>query len=127
VAAFLLILGLSSLWSRQRPAARPFLAAALLLALAYVTFMCTVDIPMYVSRLLADGGHGREYMSLRQGAWDVTSRWIITHSWDHWHAEIPWMTLYFSVGVWCSIALAHGPRFESSRPLANFGSISQSA
>ena len=87
---------------------------SLILRATYVTFMCTVDIPMYVSRWLADEANGREYLSLRQGLWDVGSRWIVTHSWDEWNPEMPWMSLYFSVGVWFSLALVHARRFERS-------------
>jgi hypothetical protein len=112
LAAFLLIVSFVVLWPRCKAAFRPFVAASLVLGAAYLTFMCTVDIPMYVSRWLADEASGREYLSLRQGLWDAASRWIVTHSWDEWHSEIPWMTLYFSVGVWFSLALVHAPWFE---------------
>src|ERR1019366_3851736 len=112
VAALLLIVSLALLWSRCKVAFRPFVAASLVLGIAYVTFMCTMDIPMYVSRWLADEANGREYLTLSQGLWDVGSRWIVTYSWDEWHPEIPWMSLYFSVGVWFSLALVHAPPFE---------------
>jgi hypothetical protein len=78
---------------------------------AYITFMCTVDIPMYVSRWLADEAGGREYLSLGQGLRDVWSRRCVTFAWEEWRTEVPWMSLYFSVAVWCSIALAHTPCF----------------
>ena len=70
------------------------------------------DVPMYVSRWLADEAHGREYLTLGNGLWDVGSRWIVTHAWDEWQPEMPWMSLYFSVGVWCSLALVHLPPME---------------
>jgi hypothetical protein len=112
LAATLVMVSLLALWPRCSAAHRPFLAAALVLGVAYVTFMCTVDIPMYVSRWLADEANGREYLSLAQGIWDVRSRWTVTFAWEAWRTEIPWMSLYFSVAVWCSIALVHAPRFE---------------
>ncbi len=115
LAAFLLIVSFGAMWSRCKAAYRPLVTAALVLGAAYLTFMCVVDIPMYTSRWLADEANGREYLSLSQGFLDVGSRRIVTHSWDHWHAEIPWMSLYFSVGVWCSLALIHAPRFDGSR------------
>jgi hypothetical protein len=62
---------------------------------------------MYVSRWLADEASGRTYLSLSQGIEDVGSRWIVTFKWEDWQTEIPWMSLYFSLGVWCSIALVH--------------------
>jgi len=107
LSACLLIVSSLTLWSRCRAACRPSTSAA------YVTFMCTVDIPMYVSRWLADEASGRAYLSLGQGLRDVSSRWVVTFEWEAWCAEIPWMTLYFTVAVWCSIALAHAPWFES--------------
>jgi hypothetical protein len=90
---------------------RPFLAVMLVLAVAYVAFMCLVDVPMYASRWLADEAAGREYLSLSQGLQDVWSRRIVTSAWEEWRTEIPWMSLYFSVAVWASIALVHTPWF----------------
>jgi hypothetical protein len=114
-SAVLLLLSGFALWSRCRAGRRPFLAAALVLGVAYVTFMGTVDIPMYVSRWLADTANGREYLTLGQGLDDVWSRRVVTFAWEEWRTEIPWMSLYFSVGVWCSIALVHAPSLEPRR------------
>jgi hypothetical protein len=112
LSATLLIVSFLLLWSRCKPAYRPFLAVAIVLGIGYVVFMCTVDVPMYVSRWLTDEANGREYLSLSQGWWDVGSRWIVTFAWEEWQTEIPWMSLYFSVGVWSSIALVHAHRVE---------------
>jgi len=112
VAALLMVVAFLALWSRCPSAYRPFLAAGLVVGVAYVAFMGTVDVPMYVSRWLADEANGRAYLSLSQGFWDVRSRWTVTFAWDQWRTEMPWMSLYFSVGVWCSIALVHAPRFQ---------------
>ncbi len=108
-SALLVVVSFAAMWARCKRTYRPFLAVSMLLGVAYLTFMCTVDIPMYVSRWLTDEANGREYLSLRQGMWDAGSRWIVTHSWDEWHPEMPWMSLYFSVCVWCSLALVHVP------------------
>jgi hypothetical protein len=116
-ASLMLVSGLV-LWQRCRAGWRPFLAAALVLAVGYVTFLCTVDIPMYVSRWLADEASGREYLSLRQGLQDAWSRRAVTFEWEAWRMEIPWMTLYFSVCVWCSLALVHAPWSEPSMACA---------
>jgi hypothetical protein len=115
LSASLLVVSFLALWPRSSVASRPFLATVILLGAGYVAFMCTVDVPMYVTRWLTDEANGRQYLSLSQGLWDVGSRWIVTHQWDQWHSEIAWMTLYFSVGVWCSLALIHHPRFEPNR------------
>jgi hypothetical protein len=68
---------------------------------------------MYAGRWLADEANGTVYLSLGQGLWDAGSRWKVTHAWEEWRAEMPWMSLYFSVGVWSSIALVHASRFAS--------------
>ena len=57
-------------------------------------------------------GDGRPYLTLSQGVRDAASRWVVTHDWGEWRDEIPWMSLYFSVGVWISIALTRAPAFE---------------
>ncbi len=110
LAASLLVAGGFIVWAR-RPASRgPFLAGALTLGLLYVAYMISVDVPMYFSRWQADEASGRVYLSLSQGLRDAWSRRIVTFSWEEWRAEIPWMTLYFSVCVWWSLALVHAPR-----------------
>jgi hypothetical protein len=112
LAAFLLVIGCLIIWARSRAARRPFLAGALVLGVLYVVFMCTVDVPMYVSRWLADEASGRAYLAVAQGLEDAWSRRVVTFSWSEWQTEIPWMTLYFSVCVWWSLALIHAPRLE---------------
>jgi hypothetical protein len=113
VTAVLVIVSCLALWSRCHRAHRRWLAAAVVLGLAYVVFMATVDIPMYVLRWQADEASGREYLTLAHGFKDVWLRRSVTFAWDEWRTEIPWMSLYFSVAVWCSIALVHVPRFGS--------------
>jgi hypothetical protein len=112
LSASLLVVGGVVLWPRCCASWRPVLAAALALGVGYVAFMCLVDVPMYVSRWLADQAGGRQYLSLSEGLADVWARRRVTFAWDEWQAEVPWMTLYFSVCVWCSIALAHVPSFD---------------
>jgi hypothetical protein len=112
LCAMLVIASFLAMWSRSRRTYRPFLATAALLGACYIAFMCGVDIPMYLTRWQADEANARPYLTLRQGIWDVASRWVVTHSWDEWHPEMPWMSLYFSVCVWCSLALAHVPRAQ---------------
>jgi hypothetical protein len=108
----LLVIGCIVVWSHCRAARRPFLAAALVLGTMYVLFMCTVDIPMYVSRWQADEAGGRAYLTLSRGLVDAWSHRVVTFSWEEWRTEIPWMTLYFSVCVWWSLALVYAPRLK---------------
>jgi hypothetical protein len=110
LTASLLLVGCVAVWYRCRTARGPFLVATILLGVAYVLFMCTVDIPMYVSRWQADEIRGQEYLTLSEGFQDAWSRRVVTFDWVQWQSEMPWMSLYFSVCVWWSLALVHLPR-----------------
>jgi hypothetical protein len=110
LAASLLVAAGLIVWTRCRPARQPFWAASLALGVLYIIFMLSVDIPMYISRWQADQALGRAYLALGQGLSDAWSRRVVTFAWEEWRAEMPWMTLYFSVCVWWSLALVHAPR-----------------
>jgi hypothetical protein len=112
LAALLLVVSFLHVWLRGRAGRRPFVTAAMVLGTLYVLYMGLVDVPMYVSRWRADEASGRAYLSLHQGLHDAWSRRVVTFSWDEWRSEIPWMTLYFSVCVWGSLAIVLSPRFE---------------
>jgi hypothetical protein len=60
---------------------------------------------MYWSRWLLDQADGHAYMSVADGMVDVGRRWSVSYRWEDWKDEIPWMTLYFTFGVWSSIWL----------------------
>lgn len=109
LSAGLLVMSLLWIWPRCSPSLRPLLAAWCAAGIAYVVFMFLIDVPMYWSRWLADEASGRHYMSIAQGLIDVSGHWVVSHSWDVWKNEVAWMSLYFSVAVWLSIALVHAP------------------
>lgn len=90
-------------------ALRQLLNVCCVCAIAYVAYMFLVDVPLYWSRWIADEAAGRQYLSLGQGLIDVSSHWRVSHSWEDWRHEVIWMSLYFSVAVWLSIALIHTP------------------
>lgn len=94
---------------RLSPSVRPFLRAVCLIGVGYVLFMFLVDVPMYWERWVLDEASGRAYLSLSQGFADASERWIVSHQWQVWRSEVAWMTLYFSVAVWFSIAMVHAP------------------
>jgi hypothetical protein len=108
----LLIIGFAVVWPRTRGPRRLFVGATLLLQTAYVIFMCTVDVPMYWARWTTDQGRGKQYLTLAEGWQDCHRRRVVTRRWDDWKDEMPWMTLYFSAGVWVSISLSRVPRFD---------------
>jgi hypothetical protein len=106
---------LAVLWVRAQGSRERFLGTILVMTSAYVLFMCTVDVPMYYRRWKEDQAARRPYFSLREGWRDALTRRIVTRRWQDWHDEVPWMSLYFSGGVWLSLALMRAPRLEVER------------
>ncbi len=72
---------------------------------AYVAFIFVYDVPMYWSRWRADQAGGHEYSSIADGMVDIRRRWTVSYRWQDWRNEVPWMSLYFTFGVWSSIWL----------------------
>ena len=107
--ATMMTLSLVWLWPRMTGGMRSFIGAAIVLNAAYVVFMCTVDVPMYALRWRRDQARGAHYLTLRQGVRDAQQRRVLTRRWADWKEEMPWMTLYFSAGVWISISLVRAP------------------
>jgi hypothetical protein len=67
--------------------------------------MLAVDVPMYLARWRHGRSSGVRYLSLREGLRDALERRRVAHRWSEWRPEVPWMSLYFSVGVWLSLCL----------------------
>ena len=109
LTAGLMVVSLIALWSRCDAALRPLLGLCCAVGIGYISFMFLVDVPMYWSRWLADEASGRTYMSVADGILDVAQRRVVSHRWEDWSNEVTWMSLYFSVAVWLSIALVHAP------------------
>jgi len=97
------------LWPHSDRPQRHFLAAMMIFAIGYIAFMTRIDVPMYWVRWNADILAGTQYLSLTQGVLDASQPCVVNFDWAIWREEIPWMTLYFTVAVWMSIALAHVP------------------
>lgn len=112
--AMLMTGALAAMWPRLYGGRRTFAGAAIVMGLAYVVFMWTVDVPMYWSRRSADEQSGKKYLTVQEGWRDATVRRVVTRRWDDWKHEMPWMSLYFSAGVWMSIALVEVPRSRSN-------------
>jgi len=65
--------------------------------------MLGVDVPMYLARWRHARSSGVRYLSLMEGLGDALQRRRVAHRWDEWRPEVPWMSLYFTVGVWLSL------------------------
>lgn len=94
-----------------RPQLDGVLATTALLAVpacvAYVLFMVVIDVPMYLRRWRAGRAAGTPTLSLRDGFQDALQRRHPTRSWAVWRPEVAWLTGYFSLAVWGSLALVH--------------------
>jgi hypothetical protein len=115
VTATLMVLTMLGLWWRRPSFRRPFVAGAILLNAAYVVFMANVDVPMYRRRVRADDALGKPFVTVTQGFADSARRRVVTRRWEDWRDEMPWMSLYFSAGVWISLSLVRAPRYEQRR------------
>ncbi|HUI98430.1 MAG TPA: hypothetical protein VLX44_21950 [Xanthobacteraceae bacterium] len=98
-------IGLGRLLPELDGPVRVVLAVALVGIAAYLVFLITVDVPMYVARWRAKRADGGRHLGPLEGLRDVCTRWIVTHDLAAWKDEIAWMSLYFSAAVWASLAL----------------------
>lgn len=116
LAAALVVAVLAGNARRCEASLRPLLALCCVAGAAYVAYMVLVDVPRYGARWLADEANARQYLGWAQGLADVAQRWTVSHRWEDWKGEVTWMSLYFSVAVWLSIALVHAPRPRAAAP-----------
>ncbi|WP_461357467.1 hypothetical protein [Bradyrhizobium sp. USDA 4454] len=83
---------------------------------AFLAFLMTVDVPMYLNRWRANRAAGGTLLHPLDGLRDVSRRWIVTHDIAEWREEIAWMSLYFSMAVWSSLALCVGYSLTDQLP-----------
>jgi hypothetical protein len=101
---------------RVARAGRMFINLAIALSTAYIIFMTTIDVPMYWRRWKGDHAAHKASLPVAAGWQDAITRRVVTRRWEDWREEIPWMSLYFSVGVWISLSLVRSPRLEGVGP-----------
>jgi hypothetical protein len=107
--------GENALWTLAAAIAAGFLAsrsipqylliAALACAVAYLGFMLAYVVPMYVERWRA----GNHSFALAGGLRRVLAPCTIVHDWELWWRDALWLTPYFTICVWLSLALAFVP------------------
>ena len=95
--------------------AHSFLNSFAIAGPAYILFMCTIDIPMYVNRFHADTAANRQYLGLWEGVLDTLHCVTVSKKDSYWTAEMPWMSLYFTLAVWSSIWMASADIFRKPR------------
>jgi hypothetical protein len=108
---------------------------SLLVAIAgiagYLSFLMTIDVPMYLGRWQAGLADGRKLLRPLEGLHDVSTRWVVTRDFAQWKDEIAWMSLYFTAAVWASLALClvyslgdHLPRHRTEPAAASWSELS---
>ena len=107
LAAALVVAAMLAVGARRAAALYPQVIAG---GALYVAFIFAYDVPMYWARWRADQAQRRKYLSVAEGWLDVRRRWTVSDSWADWQNEVPWMSLYFTFGVWSSIWLAYASR-----------------
>lgn len=109
VVAILMLVGMAMVRRRLQGSLRAFLGQAIWICAGYVVFMYTIDVPMYFGRWRADSAAGSHYLPIAAGLRDAATRWVVTWRIEDWRWEMLWMSLYFSFGVWISVALIRAP------------------
>jgi hypothetical protein len=112
VTSTVMTLMMIALWLRRTEFRRFFIGTAVLLNTAYIVFMASVDVPMYRARVRADAASGKAFVTVAQGVVDAAHRRVVTRRFADWQDEMPWMSLYFSAGVWISLSIVRAPRLE---------------
>jgi hypothetical protein len=105
VAFFIIGIGLCRLLPEFDGSGRMVLVIAVIGIAGYLAFLMTIDVPMYLRRWRTEFGDRSKFMRPLAGLYDVSTHWVVTHDLAEWKDEIPWMSLYFSVAVWASLAL----------------------
>ncbi len=119
VAFFAVGIGLFRLLPEFDGPVRVVLAIAIIGIALYLTFLMTVDVPMYLRRWRAKLANGGKLLRPLEGFRDVSTRWVVTHDLAEWKDEIAWMLLYFSAAVWASLALCIFYSFDNHLPLSH--------
>lgn len=109
VAAALAALFLASRWSHEGQVGRAVIVAACTSAALYIGFMVGYVVPMYARRWRVGGA----YLTLGEGMRQVLAPCTIERDWVHWRQDAAWLTPYFTICVWLSIAFTFVPSLKN--------------
>jgi hypothetical protein len=105
ITVMLAVFFLATRWPHEGPRAKRAILAATGAAVTYVAFMVAYVVPMYLGRWQP----GQDYLSLGGGLAEVLQRCRVSHDWELWWQDAIWLTPYFTLCVWMSVAFAHAP------------------
>ena len=92
------------------------LRPGVLLCCGYILFMICIDVPNYYHLWQTDQSAGKVYLTLSQGFEDM-QHMTVTGRLADWRYPMVWMSLYFSIAVWISLAIVFLPfRMMQNRP-----------
>lgn len=100
---------LATRWPYEGERGRMTILGAVGCAAAYVAFMAAYVVPMYLERWQP----GEAYLPLSEGMGQLLQRCTVERDWALWWQDAAWLTPYFTVAVWISIALAHVPDLKA--------------
>ncbi len=95
----------ASRWVYQAESGRTVIVMAAACAAAYVGFMLAYVVPMYVERWRG----GNNSLAFADGLGTTLAPCKVDRNWDSWWRDALWLTPYFTVCVWLSLALAFVP------------------
>jgi hypothetical protein len=96
---------LASRWAYQAESGRTVIVMAAACAAAYVGFMLAYVVPMYVERWRT----GSKSIALAEGLRSALAPCTVERDWGLWWRDALWLTPYFTICVWLSLALAFVP------------------
>lgn len=91
-------------------ASKAFLSIVAVSVVVFCFFNATQDVPMYLRRYEADEKAGKTYLPFVPGLRDAWSRRVVTKAYEDWHADMFWMTAYFTLAAWSGLLLMFAPR-----------------
>lgn len=109
VAAAFAAAFLASRWDDSGEVGRQVIAVSIVCAAVYIVFMVAYVVPMYLRRWEPGGA----YLSLREGMRQLVGPCVVERDWAHWRQDAAWLTPYFTIAVWMSIALVHVPSLRT--------------
>ena len=105
ILAFLVALSLGLSLEQMPPGSRILSRFGMAASAGAALLMLAVDVPMYLARWRHARSSGVRYLLLMEGLRDSLQRRQVAYRWSDWRSEVPWMSLYLSVGVWLSLCL----------------------
>ena len=96
-------------------AARCFARVLAVCVCCYVPWGWLSDVPSNYEAWRKDQAAGKRYFGFWDGLEDAATTRRETRAWDAWGHKLLWMTAYFTLGVWSSIALVSAPRKRSDK------------